>query len=216
MNIQISPSLLSANFANIEKDLKKIPNADLIHFDVMDGNFVPNLSFGLPVLKAVSEITQIPLDVHLMIRRPVQYIRDFASAGADLLTIHVESDHVNHLQEAFDLMDEMEVGKGLALRPMTKADAIIPFIKSLDLVLVMTVEPGFGGQSFLHQQLETIRQVSQLIAQFNPDCQLQVDGGISAVTAPLVKEAGANILVAGSAVFGQENPQEAIEILKRA
>lgn len=216
MNIQIAPSLLAANFANLQEELTKVSNADLIHFDVMDGQFVPNITMGIPILQAVSELTECPIDVHLMIARPTRYIQEFANAGADLITIHLESDHINHIQEALDLMEKAQVGKGLAIRPMTKPDALIPFIKSLDLILVMTVEPGFGGQSFLYQQVETIRQVSALISQYNPACQLQVDGGITVATAPLVKEAGAEILVAGSAVFGAADPRQAIEDLRRA
>lgn len=216
MTIQVAPSLLAANFSNLQRDLRKIPNGDLLHFDVMDGQFVPNISMGIPILQAVSKAVDMPVDVHLMIQQPARYIHDFAKAGADHITIHVESAPTASLQEAFDLMEENEVSRGLALRPMTKADAIIPFIKNLDMVLVMTVEPGFGGQSFLHQQLETIRQVSALIQQLNPECQLQVDGGITATTAPLVKEAGATVLVSGSAIFGAEDPEEAIEIIRRS
>lgn len=212
--IQISPSILAADFANLQSELEKISNADMIHFDVMDGTFVPNISIGIPVLESVRKVTTMFLDVHLMIARPERYIQDFIKAGANRITIHVESDTPENLQKAFDIMDEHNIEKGLALRPITKLDAATPFLKDLHQLLIMTVEPGFGGQSFMESQIPTIERAKKRLDQENPSCTLQVDGGINPKTAPLVLQAGANNLVAGSAVYNAENPQEIIEKLR--
>lgn len=212
--IEIAPSILSADFANLQADLEKIPNADMIHVDVMDGQFVPNISIGIPVVASLRKVTKGFLDVHLMIARPERYIEDFAKAGADRLTIHVESDTPEGLQKAFDKMTEFGVEKGIALRPITKLSAVTPFLKEMRQLLVMTVEPGFGGQSFMESQVDTIKEAKAYLDAHNPNCQIQVDGGINEATAPIVIAAGATILVAGSAVYGNPNPQEAIETLR--
>ena len=188
--------------------------ADYLHVDVMDGAFVPNLTIGVPVVKSIRQCTDMFLDVHLMIEKPERYIEAFAQAGADLLSVHLEADHPTGIARALDLMDRCGVKKAVALRPITKAEAVLPYLERLDLVLVMTVEPGFGGQAFLEDQLDTIRRVRALIEKYNPACELEVDGGIAPKTAPLVVEAGANVLVAGSAVYGAADPAAAIAALR--
>ena len=212
--IKIAPSILSADFANLERDVKKIAAADYIHVDVMDGAFVPNMSIGMPVVKSLRQCTDMFLDVHLMIEKPVRYVEQFAKAGADLLSIHLEADHPTRIAEALRIMDECKVKKAVALRPITSPKAILPYIENLDLVLVMTVEPGFGGQAFMPAQLDTIREVREIINKYNPACELEVDGGIAPDTAPLVIEAGANVLVAGSAVYGAPDIEAAIRTLR--
>ena len=212
--IKIAPSILSADFTRLGTELDSVASADLIHFDVMDGQFVPNISFGMPVLKDVRRYTDAFLDVHLMIDKPARYIEDFAKAGADLISVHLEADGPVGIRKALDIMGACGVKKAVALRPITDPRAILPYIEELDLVLVMTVEPGFGGQSFMTDQLETIRAVRAIIEQKNPGCDLEVDGGINAETARLVVDAGANVLVAGSAVFGKPDRAAAISALR--
>ena len=212
--IKIAPSILSADFANLERDIQKVSSADYLHVDVMDGVFVPNITIGVPVVQSIRRCTNMFLDIHLMVEKPARYIEAFAKAGADLLSVHLEADHPARIAEALELMGRCGVKKAAALRPITKAEAVLPYLEQLDLVLVMTVEPGFGGQSFIEDQLETIRRVRALIQQYNPACELEVDGGISPKTSPLVVEAGANVLVAGSAVYGARDIPAAIAELR--
>ena len=212
--IKIAPSILSADFANLERDIQKVSSADCLHVDVMDGAFVPNITIGAPVVQSIRRCTGMFLDVHLMVEKPARYIEAFAQAGADLLSVHLEADHPSRIAEALRIMDRCGVKKAAALRPITKAEAILPYIEELDLVLVMTVEPGFGGQAFMDSQLETIRRVRAIVNQYNPACEVEVDGGITPKTAPLVVEAGANVLVAGSAVYGAADIPAAIAALR--
>ena len=214
--IKIAPSILSADFAHLGRDVEAIRDADYVHFDVMDGAFVPNISFGIPVLKSVRAMTDMFLDVHLMIEKPARYIDAFAKAGADLLSVHLEADGPSGIADALRAMEANGVKKAVALRPITAARAVLPYLEQLDLVLVMTVEPGFGGQSFMEGQLETIREVRALIDRYHPQCELEVDGGIGPKTAPLAVAAGANVLVAGSAVYGAPDPAGAIAALRQA
>ncbi len=213
--IKIAPSILSADFVNLEWDIGRVSSADWLHVDVMDGCFVPNITIGVPVVQSIRRCTGMFLDVHLMIDKPVRYVDAFARAGADLLSVHLEADHPTRIAEALRRMDECGVQKAVALRPITSPNAILPYLEELDMVLVMTVEPGFGGQAFLEGQLDTIRQVRALIDRYNPACRLEVDGGISPRTAPLVLAAGADTLVAGSAVYGAPDPAAAIAALRQ-
>ena len=213
--IKIAPSLLSADFANLQRDIEGVPNADWLHVDVMDGMFVPNISIGVPVVKSLRRCTDKFLDVHLMVEKPGRYVEAFARAGADLLSVHLEADMPPAIHAALDQMEALGVKKGVVLRPITAAEAVIPYLKrGIDLVLVMTVEPGFGGQAFMESQLDTIRQVRALIERYNPACRLEVDGGINAKTAAAVVAAGADTLVAGSAVYGAAEPAVAIAALR--
>lgn len=212
--IKIAPSILSADFGHLARDIQRVSSADYLHVDVMDGAFVPNISLGIPVVQSIRKCTDMFLDVHLMVDKPVRYVEAFAKAGADLLSVHLEADHPTRIAEALKLMDQCSVKKAVALRPITSAKAILPYIEQLDMVLVMTVEPGFGGQAFMESQLDTIREVRAIINRYNPACELEVDGGIAPNTAPLVVEAGANVLVAGSAVYGKEDIPAAIQALR--
>ena len=214
--VKIAPSILSADFADLRREVERVHTADWLHVDVMDGMFVSNISIGVPVVKSLRKCTDMFLDVHLMIEKPVRYIDDFADAGADLLTVHLEADMPPGIRAALDAMDRRGVKKGVALRPITAAEAILPYLKDLDLVLVMTVEPGFGGQSFMTDQLKKIEQVRAYIDEINPACRLEVDGGVAPDTVRLCKDAGADTLVAGSAVYGAADPAAAIEALREA
>ena len=212
--IKIAPSILSADFCNLERDIHRIRTADMVHVDVMDGAFVPNITIGVPVVKSIRQHTDMFLDVHLMIDKPVRYIEQFCKAGADLLSIHLEADHPTRIAEALKIMEANGVKKAVALRPITSPEAVLPYIEQLDMVLVMTVEPGFGGQAFMKEQLATIRRVREIIDQNNPSCDLEVDGGINPETALQVVEAGANVLVAGSSVYGAPDIEQAIKNLR--
>ena len=199
--IKIAPSILSADFANLEWDIRRIDTADYVHVDVMDGMFVPNITIGIPVVKCIRPTTQLPLDVHLMICQPVRYVEQFCDAGADLVTVHVESDTEENIHAAIDKILANGKRAGIVLKPATPAEAVLPFLEKVSLILVMTVEPGFGGQKFMADQMEKVSALRALIDQRNPGCELEVDGGVDPVTCKTCIAAGANVLVAGSAVY---------------
>ena len=207
----IAPSILSADFSCLGREVEEVQaaGADWIHFDVMDGCFVPNISMGLPVLSSLRAVTDLFLDVHLMIDRPLRYARRFCEAGADLVNFHVEADSRENL-----LVKALGKKTGITLKPGTEAAAAAPYLPLVDLVLVMTVEPGFGGQRFMEEQLPKIAALREQIEKQNPACRLEVDGGIDRSTAPLVKPAGADGRVAGSAVFKAADRREAIRALR--
>ena len=212
--IKIAPSILSADFAKLGQEVQRVKSADWLHVDVMDGMFVSNISIGVPVVKSLRKATDMFLDVHLMIEKPVRYIDAFADAGADLLSVHLEADMPPGIRAALEALDRRGVKKGIVLRPITAAEAVLPYIKDVDLILVMTVEPGFGGQKFMADQLPKIAAIRKYIDQYNPGCHLEVDGGVDPNTAPLVIQAGADVLVAGSAVYGAADPAQAIRTLR--
>ena len=199
--IKIAPSILSADFANLERDIHRIESADYVHVDVMDGLFVPNISIGIPVVESIRKVTQMPLDVHLMIVEPVRYVERFCDAGADLVTVHVESDSQENIHAAIDKIHAKGKRAGVVLKPKTPAEAVLPFLEKVELVLVMTVEPGFGGQSFMADQMPKVAAIRRLIDERNPACELEVDGGVAPDTCRTCIDAGANVLVAGSAVY---------------
>ncbi|MCI6567450.1 ribulose-phosphate 3-epimerase [Dysosmobacter sp. HCP28S3_G4] len=199
--VKIAPSILSADFANLERDIQRISTADYVHVDVMDGMFVPNITIGIPVVASIRKTTELPLDVHLMIVQPVRYVEQFCDAGADLVTVHVESDTEENIHAALDKIHAKGKRAGIVLKPKTPAEAALPFLEKVDLILVMTVEPGFGGQKFMADQMEKVSALRALIDQRNPGCELEVDGGVDPVTCKTCIAAGANVLVAGSAVY---------------
>lgn len=212
----ISPSLLSANFANLQKDIASIEESEAkwLHYDVMDGHFVPNISFGYSILADVSKITNLFLDVHLMISDPLKYYNEFVKAGADLITFHYEAyEDQTKIQEMIDKVKKENVKVGLSIKPATQVSEIKKYIKDLDLVLVMSVEPGFGGQSFMENSLEKITELRQIIDENHYDCLIEVDGGINHETAKKVKDAGCDVAVAGSYVFKQEDRKSAVASL---
>ena len=204
---KIAPSILSADFANLERDIHNIEQmgADWVHVDVMDGIFVPNISIGIPVVKALRPVTDLPLDVHLMIDRPIRYVEEFVKAGADWLTIHVEADQPQNTLAALDKIRELGCKAAISLKPRTPVEAAIPYLEKCDMILVMTVEPGFGGQKFMADMMPKIRQLREWLDDINPDCIIEVDGGVDANTHIVCKEHGAEVLVAGSAYFKAED-----------
>jgi ribulose-phosphate 3-epimerase len=210
----ISPSLLSANFCNLENDIKMLNDsqADWLHVDVMDGVFAPNISFGQPVIKHIKKIAQKPLDVHLMIVEPDKFFEDYKNCGADIITVHYEA--CTHLHRSLSKIRQLGMKAGVVLNPHTPICVLEDIIDMCDLVLLMSVNPGFGGQSFIENTYNKIKTLKQLIERKNPNCLIEIDGGVNTSNYKKLIEAGADVLVAGNAVFASENPIETIKELK--
>ena len=200
----LSPSILSADYMNMERDLKQTAEMGVkwLHVDIMDGLFVPNLSFGYSMVAAMRKVTDQVLDVHLMIDRPIRYVENFCKAGSDYLTIHVEADTRENTKAAIEKIRALGVKPGIVVKPKTPAEDIAEFLPLVDLVLVMTVEPGFGGQKFMADMMPKVKKLREMLDEVNPSCHLEVDGGVDLVTGVTCKENGADVLVAGSAFFG--------------
>ena len=214
--IKIAPSILSADFCRLGEEVEDVlrAGADWLHVDVMDGLFVPNISIGIPVVQSLRKATEGFLDVHLMIQKPHRYVERFCQAGADLVVFHVEADEPQDIFTALETVKKAGKQVGLSLKPKTPAGVLAPYLPMLDTVLVMTVEPGFGGQRFMADQLPKIAALRKMLDEANPGCALEVDGGIDPDTAPLVRDAGATVLVAGSAVYGKADRAAAIAAIR--
>jgi len=214
--IKIAPSILSADFTKLGEDINSAKSADYLHFDVMDGVFVPNISFGLTVLESVRSFTEMTLDVHLMITSPLRYIERFAKAGADIVVFHAEAETPENINLAIEQIHAQGKKAGLSIKPATPADILLPYIDKLDMVLVMTVEPGYGGQKFIYEMLPKVSMLSEIITGRKLNCDIEVDGGINLDTAKLCIDAGANVLVAGSEIFKEKDRAGKIEKLRAA
>lgn len=212
--VKLAPSLLACDFARLGEELQAIQTADWAHVDVMDGMFVPNISFGLPILSAARRVSSLYMDVHLMIEQPERYLKAFADAGADGLTVQVES--TQHIHRAVQQIKELGKRAGVTLNPGTPLEMIRPVLGDVDLVLVMSVNPGFGGQKFIPASLERLRTVRRWLNEIGSQADLEVDGGVTSENARAVVEAGANVLVAGSAVFGQDGAAAGLRRLREA
>lgn len=211
-NIIVSPSILSADFANLERDIKRVEDAgaDWLHVDVMDGHFVPNITIGVPVVKSIRKVTNLPLDVHLMIENPDKYVVAFAKAGADIITVHYEACEEN-LGHVIELIKACNVKAGVSIKPKTSQEWLTPYLKDIDLALIMTVEPGFGGQDFMHHCAMKIPKIREKV---DDKFIIQVDGGINNVTSKICTSLGANSLVAGNYIYGSDNIKHSINCLK--
>jgi ribulose-phosphate 3-epimerase len=210
----IAPSLLSSDFANLEKEIKMInkSKADWIHLDIMDGHFVPNITFGMPVIRAIKKVSQKPLDVHLMIEKPERYMADFKQAGADCLSVHWEA--CTHLHRIIHQIKELDMLAGVALNPHTPVSALEDIINDVDFVVIMSVNPGFGGQRFIKNSIPRVKELRKLIEKHKSDAMIEIDGGVDLENTPILVDAGVDILVAGNTIFGSKNPIETIKQLK--
>ncbi|KEF34130.1 ribulose-phosphate 3-epimerase [Deinococcus sp. RL] len=212
--VKLAPSLLSCDFTRLGEELQAIADADWAHVDVMDGHFVPNISFGVPILAAARRASPLPMDVHLMVKAPERYLRDFAGAGADGLTVHVEA--TPHIHRAVGMIRELGKRAGVTLNPGTPLEAVRPVLGDVDLVLVMSVNPGFGGQKFIPESVERVRTLRRWLDELGSPAELQVDGGVTPANARLLAEAGASCLVAGSSVFGPDGAAAGLARLREA
>lgn len=212
--MKIAPSILSADFTKLGEEIREVEaaGADYIHIDIMDGHFVPNITMGPFIVDAVKTITNLPLDVHLMIEHPEQYIHEFAQAGADFITVHVEAD--KHIHRTLQAIRQLGVKSGVVLNPATPVSMIENILEEIDMVLLMTVNPGFGGQAFIEAVLPKIREIRNMVQAKNLDIDIEVDGGIDTKTVKLCKDAGANVFVAGSAIFGVTDRKIAIQEIR--
>jgi ribulose-phosphate 3-epimerase len=211
----ISPSLLSADFGNLQRDIEMLnaSECDWLHVDVMDGLFVPNISFGQPIVKHIKKHSKKPLDVHLMIMDPGRYVQSFRESGADILTVHYEA--CTHLDRTLHAIHDAGMQGGVVLNPSSPVSLLEDIVQECDLVLLMSVNPGFGGQKFIENTYNKVRQLKDLINRKNPRCLIEVDGGVNLQNAPLLFEAGADVLVAGNAVFKSDNPAQTIHQMKQ-
>lgn len=212
----LAPSILAADPVNLQRDLTMTGEmgAKWLHIDIMDGIFVPNITFGYDMVKAIRGFSDLVLDVHLMIDRPIRYVEHFCKAGSDYLTIHVESDTPENTMAALKKIREYGVKPGIVVKPKTPADAIAEYLPYVDLVLVMTVEPGFGGQKFMADMMPKVRELRKMLDEVNPNCHLEVDGGVNGENCQVCKEYGANVLVAGSAFYKAADKKEFVKILE--
>ena len=209
--MKVAPSVLTANFANLTEEIASIKHADYIHLDIMDGHFVPNISFGPAISKQIEAVTHLPLDVHLMVTDPLQWVPQFAFPQTKFITVHIEA---NHVQEAVLAIQKEHIGVGLALKPKTPVRAIIPYLNDVSLILVMTVEPGFGGQTFMADMMDKVRELVRLRKENGLHFAIEIDGGVNDETAKIAKDAGVDIVVAGSYLFNREDRTKGIEDLK--
>lgn len=214
--VKIAPSILSADFSKLGQEINEVEKAgaDYIHVDVMDGQFVPNITIGPLVVEAIRPITSLPLDVHLMIEKPDSYIKDFVEAGADIITIHVEA--TKHLHRTLELIRASNVKCGVVLNPATPVSSVKHVLHMIDMVLVMTVNPGFGGQSFIHEAAEKIKELADFKIENKLEFEIEVDGGVNKDTAKICADYGADVLVSGSAIFNKDNRKEAIKEIREA
>ncbi len=213
----LAPSILSCDYMNMQRDFAacKENGVKWLHVDIMDGHFVPNLSFGYSLVKSMRPVTDLVLDVHLMIDTPIKYAENFCKAGADYLTIHVEADTPENIRKTLELIRSLGVKPGIVVKPKTPAEAIEEYLPMVDMVLVMTVEPGFGGQKFMADMMPKVKKLREMLDKVNPDCHLEVDGGVDLNTVVTCKENGADVFVAGSAYFGAQDKKSFTEQMEK-
>lgn len=213
----LSPSILSCDYMNMKRDFDYCKECGVkwLHVDIMDGHFVPNMSFGYSLVQSMRPVTDLVLDVHLMIDTPIKYAENFCKAGADYVTIHVEADTEENIQKTLDIIHENGVKAGIVVKPKTPAEAVLPFIDKCEMILVMTVEPGFGGQKFMADMMPKLKKIREYINEKNPACHLEVDGGVDLVTGEICKENGADVLVAGSAFFKAEDKAAFVKSIEK-